>query len=131
MSNAKELGPEYRAALPEAQAGPTKDWQRIPGSDEATRHEGICAMYVTRMADHMPSSAGLMARPYWMNFRWAVWSHGTLLGEGYAEYEREALRAADQEYDRVAYRIRDAIKAMDIRGQGAPIPAKFSPDPAS
>jgi hypothetical protein len=53
------------------------------------------------------------------DFRWTIWFHGTLLGEGFTDNHYAARSAAMQEVDRVEYRIREAIRAMDIRNASA------------
>lgn len=108
-----------RANVPEALQGPTDAWRRIPGSTEATRHRGVCAAY----AGESPAAAKWRtdgtAVAYWMVFRWTVWSYGTLLAEGFAEYESAAMFAADQALDNAEHAIREAIKRLDIRGLAA------------
>ncbi len=91
-------------------------WYVIPGAEEVTRiHDGLLALYVGAAGKRGPRGA---YRPGF-DWRWSIWHAGTLLGEGFTDCPRAARSAADQEAERVTYRIRDAVKRMDIRAGGA------------
>lgn len=93
-------------------AGPNETWQTIPGSTEQHRiYNGILSLYVGAAGKLGPRG---QYRPGF-DHKWSIWMFGSLLGEGFTDDERAARVAAEQEADRVEYRIRDAVKLLDIR----------------
>jgi hypothetical protein len=99
---------------------PNETWQVIPGTEETPdreehrRYNGILSLYVGRAGKRGP---GGTYRPGF-DHRWTIWAYGTLLGEGFTDAIGAARGACEQEADRVEYRIRDAIKTMDVRHKG-------------
>lgn len=92
-------------------------WTEIPGSPEwlrVTRDLGL-AIYISPAGTRGP---GGKYRPGF-DHRWTIWFSGTLLGEGFTDDHYAARSAALTEADRVDFRIREAIRAMDIRNAAA------------
>ena len=101
----------------------TDIWQEIPGSADTgmgpmsewlrvTRDLGL-ACYISPAGKRGP---GGKYRPGF-DHRWTIWFSGTLLAEGFTDDHFAARSACMQEVDRVDFRIREAIRAMDIRRQ--------------
>jgi hypothetical protein len=93
-------------------SAPNESWQTIPGSiEQHCLFNGILSCYVGAAGKLGP---GGTYRPGF-DHRWSIWMFGALLGEGFTDSESSARSACEQEADRVEWKIRDAVKGMDIR----------------
>jgi hypothetical protein len=91
-------------------------WEQIPGSPEwHRRHDGILSLYVGPRGAANKECAMF---PPEFTCRWTIWFFGALLGEGATPTPASAMSAAEQEADRVQFKIRERVKAMDIRNPG-------------
>lgn len=91
----------------------TDVWKEIPGSPEwlrVTRDLGL-ACYISPAGNRGPRG---IYRPGF-DHRWTIWFSGTLLAEGFTDDHFAARSACMAELDRVDFRIREAIRAMDCR----------------
>lgn len=90
----------------------TDEWHLIPGTDENHRvTDGQLSLYVGPSGKRGPR--GVYREGF--DHRWTIWAHGSLLGEGFTDSLSSAKSACVQEAERVAYRIKEAVKALAIQ----------------